>query len=704
MKFFFLLLGSMGIAAAQPISCSTFAASTLIHAEGLAERIGDIIYTCTGVPGSTSNVNLSVQLNTTISNRLSSGSIVTGTILTANSGSGPQAVMVQPVLLTPQTLVWDIVPVTFSAQGTLTLQIQGVRANANGIPVGGQINALLGGSLPITNSLLGVGTPERSLYSSSVDHLVCEQCGSPVPANTGSFQSFLQAGTALASTRMTEGFASAFPSKSAPASLNADSGTRFLVQYSGFPSASSLFVPNVIAGSDAVTPTAGGDLGLPASGGAYAPSANGSLLLALVAGADSTGAGGAPVYTPGAVGSGTVMFDAVRQLALVNGSAYAVYEAVDSNPFALETAQFPTFFGLTPNSVTQLTNVQTSESVTLAPVSTVTTASATSPIPRFLALTPPDDCGILGDCGASYFPQLTLGVSSLEYTLPVGSPGQVQYFVVQNSGGGVLYWSTSVSYTNGSGWLTVRTPAGIDSTQITVLAAPGNLETGTYQATLTVDGGAAGRRFVAVTLVVTPPPAPPTPQITAVENAASFAKVPVVPGSFTSIFGSAFSRTNLTASFNGLPATIDFSSATQINLLVPGALAGVSSAQLVVGVNGVSSAPTTVQVAPFEPGIFSGAVLNQDSTVNSISNGAAGGSEIYFYATGLSGAGTISVRVGTTELTNLDYAGPAPGFPGLQQINFNIPTGLGAMTTELYACGTSGGTEVCSLPVPLTLK
>ena len=109
-------------------------------------------------------------------------------------------------------------------------------------------------------------------------------------------------------------------------------------------------------------------------------------------------------------------------------------------------------------------------------------------------------------------------------------------------------------------------------------------------------------------------------------------------------------------------------------------------------------------MAQFEPGIFAGAVLNQDSTVNSTTNGAAAGSIIYFYATGLSGSGTIAARIGTTEITNLYYAGPAPGFPGVQQINLMVPAGLAGMATQLYACGTSNGTEVCSLPVPLTLR
>ena len=702
MKFLLLILGSIGLAAAQPAICSTSATDTLVRAEGLTERIGDIIYSCTGTPGTSFTVDLSVQLNTAITNRISTGNIVTGTILTVDSGSGPQAVLVQPVLLPSTTLVWNVVPVAFSAQGKMTIRMAGVRANATAIPVGAQIVALLGGSISIEQSVLAVGTPELSLYAGFSGDIICEQFGAPLPANPDSFKSLILYGSAFASTRITEGWASAFASRSAPASLNADSGTRILVVYSGFPQVAQLFVPNVIAGSDAIQPTAGGDLGVAASGGAYAPSTTGSLLLALVPGADSTGAGGTPGYTPGAVGSGTVTFDQMTQLQLVNGTAYAVYEVVDRNYTTLESAQFPTFLGLARNVVT--TAVETTESVTLAPVSTVATVSATSPIPRFVALTPPNDCGIIGDCGASYFPQLSVPVTSVQYTLPVGSPGQIQYIQVENSGSGAMYWTASVTYASGSGWLVVQNPPGPTIGTLRLVAYPGSLPAGTYQATLTIDAGEAGRRFVAVTLVVTQAPAPVGPQITAVENAASFAQIPVVAGSLTTIMGSAFAGANLSATFNGLAATIDFSNATQINLLVPAALAGLTSAQLVVSAGGIGSAPLTVQVAPFEPGIFTGAVLNQDSTVNSISNGAAAGSEIYFYATGLSGSGTITVRIGSTEITSLYYAGPAPGFPGVQQINVAVPARLGGITTELYACGTSGGVEVCSLPAPLTLK
>lgn len=702
MKWLFLTAAAASLMAAQPNVCTTTAAPVIMRAEGLTERIGDILYTCSGAPSSQLTVNLSVQLNTGITNRLSSGNTVTGPVLTVDNGSGPQAVTVQPILQSPNNLIWNGVPLQYSAQGKLTIDIAYIRANATGLPAGGQIVAQLSmssGSLLITQSSLVVGAAELGLYASYSSQLICAQSGSPLPSSTG-FANWLLAGTAFASTRITEGYAGSF----APLSFSdptAGTGTRFIARYSGFPAGARLFVPAVIAGSDAAQPTAGGDMGVPASGGAFAPSAGGSLILELIAGADANGAGGGFVYAPGAIESQAMSFDRVTELQISNGSAYAVYEVISSNPFTEETAQFPTFLGLAPNAVS--TAVQTFETVSFAPASGVTSASATDPIPRFVGAVPPNDCGIIGDCGASYFPQLTVGTMSLEYTLPAGGLNQTQYVPVNNTGGGILYWTAAVSYTNGSGWLAIQPTSGTNNGTVRIDATAVNLGVGTYAATLTIDGGQAGRRIVTITLTVTAP-VPAGPQISMVENAASFAQVPVVPGSLTTIMGSGLAGNNVSVTFNGLPATISYNSATQINLLVPSGLGALTSAQLVVTVDGAISAPVTVQVAQFEPGIFAGAVLNQDSTVNGMGNPAAPGSVIYFYATGLSGSGTITARVGSMELTDLYYAGPAPGYPGVQQINLVLPAGVSGVTIGLYACGTSAGVEVCSVGYPLTVK
>jgi uncharacterized protein (TIGR03437 family) len=390
----------------------------------------------------------------------------------------------------------------------------------------------------------------------------------------------------------------------------------------------------------------------------------------------------------------------VTELPLTAGAAYAVYEVMDSNPNLPELAQFPTFLGLAPNTVQN--SVQTAEGVTYAAVSAVTQPTATDPIPRFLALTPGADCGIVGDCAALYFPQLAVPTTSLQFPLPGQSLNEAEFVSVTNAGAGVMNWNASVSYLNGDGWLVLYPVSGTNNGTITVGVTTTNLAIGTYQANLVVDAGAAGRRSIPVTLTIAAVQAP-GPRVLVIENAASFVSSPVVSGSLTTLMGTGLTGQSVTVSFNGLPAPILYSSATQINLEVPLGLGPPNPAQMIVTVDG-QSFTENVLVAPFEPGIFPGAVLNQDGTVNSSSNPAAPGSIIYFWATGLSGPGTISVRFGATEVANLYYAGPAPGYNGVQQINVALPSGLTGVTTQLYACGTNSGTETCSPGVPLVVK
>src|SRR5208283_2671765 len=303
------------------IVCSTTAVPPLVRSEGQTERIGDIVYRCTGQAGTQVTTNLTIALNVNITNRVSGGNSLTGVILTVDSGSGPQAVPLQPQLLGPGLLVYNGVTFTVSPAGTATLTFSDIRANATQAGTGVPIIASLGvnGSLLLNNAAANVGTPKLSLYAGQSSFIVCAQNGSKVPA-TISVSNLLAAGTVFSSTRLTEGFADAFQPKSAYANLNADSGTRFIVSYSGFPQSASLYVPDVIAGSDATQPTAGGDFGFPASGGSYTPG-NNTLLLARVQGSDSNGAGGALVYVPPS-GGPAVQFDSASQLQMVNGTAY----------------------------------------------------------------------------------------------------------------------------------------------------------------------------------------------------------------------------------------------------------------------------------------------------------------------------------------------------------------------------------------------
>ena len=702
MPVFLLVLGT-GSILAQPSVCVTSATPPIVRAEGLTERIGDILVDCTGTPGNTFTANFTVGLNTNVTNRISSGTTLTGIVFTIDSGSGPQPVLTQPFLALPNAVAYDGVTFAFSPQGTLNFRFAGIRANATQIPLDGQILV----SISLNNADLGfapaqvpAGTPQRGLYASYGASEVSAQYGSPLPS-TINFSNLIADGTARANTRATEGFGDAFQPLSGWANFNADSGERILVEYSGFPDGSTLYLPNVVAGSDALTPTSGGSFGVPVSGGVYAPSTSGSLLLALVPGANASGAGGSPVYVPGAVGSGSVSFNDVSEVAVTNGSGYAVYEVVDANPSAIESAQFPTFLGLPVNGGRAAST--TSAEVFFAPSSSVGVATTSDPLPRFVPVTALPDCAIAGGCDATP-PKLSIGTTSLQFTEQAGGGYQVANVAISNSGGGAMEWTASVTYNgSASGWLSITPSQGIGNATLQTVALPHSLGPGTYTATLTINAGLiAGVIEIPATLTVT---APPVPTISSALNAASLLPEPVVAGSLTTVMGTLFSGTKVSATFNNLPATILFSNATQINLLVPSALAGQTSAQLVITVDGNASAPTTVIVAPFEPGIFAGGIVNQDGTVNTASNGAAPGSIVVLWGTGLSGAGTITGNIAGVNIAVPYYAGPAPGLLGVQQVNLMVPTGLAAMTSQVYVCGTAAGASpVCSIPAPLTLK
>jgi uncharacterized protein (TIGR03437 family) len=131
------------------------------------------------------------------------------------------------------------------------------------------------------------------------------------------------------------------------------------------------------------------------------------------------------------------------------------------------------------------------------------------------------------------------------------------------------------------------------------------------------------------------------------------------------------------------------------------------AAQVIVTVDGLVAAQI-VPLAIVAPGIFSGGVLNQDGTPNRVSNPAAPGSVLQIFATGLASArsGAISARLGDRVISPLNYAGPAPTVPGVQQVNLTIPTDLGATTASLSVCAVASDPNqpVCSPAVAVYVK
>jgi len=688
----------------HPGQCQVTAVPAQVRAEGLTEPMGDILLQCSGSnPGAVLSGNLSVFLPVSITNRVDANNLTQDVTLSVNYGNGFVPTGVSG-LITNQIIAFNGIGIVAPTSGNFSIKISNIRAAVyqNGVvspqPIQAQLTSGSPQSIQVNQSQVVVAFPQPSfaatLYSTGI---AC--VGSPLPPAV-TLTNLFAAGTAFASTRLTEEFGSAF----LPRGSGDDSGVRFLIAYSGFPSNAQLFVPDRVAGSSALVPTAGGDLGVPQSVGQYLPG-SASLLLVRVQGADATGAGGTPVQAP--TGVGPVLLDSVSPVALSSsGSGYAVYEVANSNPNLIESAQFPTFIGLASVNAAALAQ----ESVSLAPVSTVPTASITAPVPRFAAVPPASDCRELGDCGANYFPKLSVDASPVQLTGVSGGAmtSQPGYIIVNNAGGGILEWTAALTFQTGSGWARLDYTSGVNNGSIRVFALPQALAAGTYQASVAITG-AANTVTVPVTLTVAaapPPPPPPAPTVvvTGVVNAATFQVTPLVAGSLGTAMGQGLTGKIVSLTLNGMAASLSYTSATQINFVVPPALASQPSATLVVTVDGISSAPETVSLTGVWPEVFARGVLNQDYSENTSATPAQAGSILQIWGTGIADGAIVSAQIaGRTGLVPL-YSGAAPGVSGVQQVNVAIPADAPSGPTQLVLCATAGSAQHCSAGYPIDIQ
>lgn len=168
-----------------------------------------------------------------------------------------------------------------------------------------------------------------------------------------------------------------------------------------------------------------------------------------------------------------------------------------------------------------------------------------------------------------------------------------------------------------------------------------------------------------------------------VDNAASLGGGAIAPGEIVTVFGTGFDKANTQLLFGGTKATVFYTSATQINALAPASLAANSITTMSIVLDGVTIATSAEPVVAAAPGIFTVAggtgqiaANNQDGSINSATNPAARGSIVSLYATGQGlGPASITLTVAGYNAPIL-YAGSAPGFPGLMQINAQIPAGF----------------------------
>jgi len=214
--------------------------------------------------------NITVALPVSVTNRIGSNNLTSDLLLSVDSGSGFVPLPIAAQIL-GNTAVFNAVSVTTPASGTFTLRISNLRAAVaqlgatTNIAVRAQIS-FIGTQIPLTQSALTVGVTQTGLLATLYNRGVITCVGSPVPEeSTTTLAALFSAGTFFATTRLTEGYSTAF----LPRVTGDDSGTRFLLQFTGLPAGARIFVPDFVAGSSAATQTAAGDLGVPRSGGVY---------------------------------------------------------------------------------------------------------------------------------------------------------------------------------------------------------------------------------------------------------------------------------------------------------------------------------------------------------------------------------------------------------------------------------------------------
>ncbi|WP_031499129.1 putative Ig domain-containing protein [Bryobacter aggregatus] len=211
--------------------------------------------------------------------------------------------------------------------------------------------------------------------------------------------------------------------------------------------------------------------------------------------------------------------------------------------------------------------------------------------------------------------------------------------------------------------------------------------------------------------------APGSPVIHAITSAASYATNGVVPGELITLFGGTLGPQNLTSFslvdgkvpsllaatrvlFDGVPAPVIYTSYGQASVVTPFSMVSKHSVRVVVEYQTYQSTPFLLPVLSSRPGIFTvdssgrgpGAILNQNSSVNSSSNRAAKESVVVLYLTGggsmtpegVEGdvsSGTSSLNQQTLVTINnqpatVQYSGNAPGLvQGVIQVNVKLPPG-----------------------------
>jgi len=414
----------------------------------------------------------------------------TGTGAGTYSGAAGRPNVFQGYLAASNSIVFLGVPVDPpGSTGSLIVRITNIRANTNALGVAGAnssptplietITASGSSSVPINNPSQTIGLVQKGLIASSTLIGAFQQCISQNIPSSSAFP-FI-APKSQFNAVFTEGFATSFkrrtiavdrttspppvpqnipgaiyePSEtqfynpSLVSSSNggniavaglADFGTRLKIVFSGI-NGTNIFVPPLVFGGPGGSGT--------------------SLVLRLTSGGES-GAFSAAGTTGGTGG--------LSQITITGTTGTAVYEVLDSDPFAIESATIPVTVGFTSNPASNLPTPGVSQvNVSFAPTSTVTTASSSAPIPRFADTSTATNAFSINLCATHLLFPFVTNILGFDTGLAISNTSQDPYGTPTQQGICTLNW-----YGSGAPAAT-KTPvvaAGTVFTALTSVAAP----------------------------------------------------------------------------------------------------------------------------------------------------------------------------------------------------------------------------------------
>jgi uncharacterized protein (TIGR03437 family) len=360
---------------------------------------------------------------------------------------------------------------------------------------------------------------------------------------------------------------------------------------------------------------------------------------------------------------------------------------------------------------------------------TITIAASTAPVKQvriFLIVAPvgsiPSKIGrpATGSCQ----PTRLLPVSSSlvdGFRTPASYPIAIVVLIADDCGNAVTTGTVKASFTTGDA------PIPLTSLQDGSWSGTWQPRSAVSSATVTIDASTGPPQIVGSTqfsggLLANANP-PPLINSAGVVNAASFlANGPLAPGSFISIFGANLSDSFAQAPTLPLPTDLNatevlmggrlmplsFVSNGQINAIVPFDLAVNASHQVLVLRGSAVSLPEQVSVESSASGVFTrsntgtgaGIVVayhgDGSQALVDMANPASVGDVLVIYATGLGDvdprllAGTappadpdslshvitpVTVTIGDV-MAGVQFAGPTPGYPGLYQVQAQVPAGV----------------------------